>query len=110
MPGFIPDVDAMHSCIPTFIVLITFTRRLIRLPRPGTWLAEGPQRQLRFPSFSASDSGLEAIQVAVQVAAGARVAAKMIKAVFHWDGAVQSPWQQVPVANRKEQQEEHKNI
>ena len=60
MPGFIPDVDAMHSCIPTFIVLITFTRRLIRLPRPGTWLAEGPQRQLRFPSFSASDSGLEA--------------------------------------------------
>ena len=48
--------------------------------------------------------------MAVQVAAGATVAAKMIKAVFHWDGAVQSPWQQVPVANRKEQQEEHKNI
>ena len=44
------------------------------------------------------------------MAAGATVAAKMIKAVFHWDGAVQSPWQQVPVANRKEQQEEHKNI
>lgn len=45
MPGFIRDVDAMHSCIPTFIELITFTRKLIRLPRPGAWVAEGAQRQ-----------------------------------------------------------------